>query len=129
MMASIDSVRPTVATASEPSLDTQKMSTTANSDSIDISSTIGTARRITARPTGTCVKSSCDPRMASRMVAQKPDGTDELGDDVDEWFTDRRRSRTVPCVAVRDSVASVCDHEPMAKNLDLGPLAFRPMQL
>ena len=57
----MDSVRPTVATASEPSRDTQKMSTTAKSDSIDISRTIGTARRTTALLTETCVKSSSDP--------------------------------------------------------------------
>src|SRR5215831_12644880 len=74
MSASIDSVSPTVATASDPSLDTQKMSTTAKIDSIDISSTIGTARRTTARPTVTSVKSSWLPRMASRIVAKKPEG-------------------------------------------------------
>jgi hypothetical protein len=43
MMISIDSVSATVATASAPSLDTQKMSATANTDSITISSTMGTA--------------------------------------------------------------------------------------
>ena len=49
---SIDSVRPTVATAFGPRCATQKMSTTANSDSITISSTIGTASRMIARPMG-----------------------------------------------------------------------------
>jgi hypothetical protein len=80
MSANIDSVTPTVATASDPSRETQKMSTTANSDSIDISRTIGTASMSTARPTGTFVKSSDDPRIASRMVAQNPGGgADGLG--------------------------------------------------
>src|SRR6266480_48129 len=51
-MVSIDSVSPTVATASGPTWPTQKMSTTANTDSISISSTIGTASRMMARPIG-----------------------------------------------------------------------------
>src|SRR5437870_13738598 len=55
------------------------MSTTAKRDSIDISRTIGTASKRTARPTGTSVKSSCDPRMASRTVAQNPADTFEIG--------------------------------------------------
>ena len=42
-MVSIDSVRPTVATASAPSRDTKNTSTTAKSDSMPISITIGTA--------------------------------------------------------------------------------------
>src|SRR5258707_14185314 len=94
MRDSIDSVRPTVATAFDPSLDTQKMSTTAKSDSIDISSTIGIAKRITARPTDTFVKSSCEPRMASRTVAQKPGTGDTFGavGDVGESFTFRSRA-------------------------------------
>ena len=46
------SVRPTAATAGAPSPATQKMSTTANTDSIAISSIIGIASRSTARPTG-----------------------------------------------------------------------------
>ena len=50
-----DSVSPTVATASAPSRPTKKMSATANTDSISISSTIGTASRITARPIGASV--------------------------------------------------------------------------
>lgn len=53
--ASIDSVRPTVATASAPSFATKKTSTTTNSDSMLISSTIGTASRSTAGPTGPSV--------------------------------------------------------------------------
>ena len=48
----IDSVSPTVATASGLTCATQKMSTTANTDSITISSTIGTASRMIARPMG-----------------------------------------------------------------------------
>ena len=51
----MDSVIPTVATASAPSRDTQKTSTTANTDSSTISSTIGTASRMTARPIGPSV--------------------------------------------------------------------------
>jgi len=44
-----DSVSPITATASRPSRDTQKTSTTANSDSITISRTIGTASSRIAR--------------------------------------------------------------------------------
>ena len=51
----MDSVMATVATASAPRRDTKKMSTTAKSDSIDISSTIGIASNSTARPTGPSV--------------------------------------------------------------------------
>ena len=50
-----DSVSPITATASRPSRDTQKTSTTANSDSITISSTIGTASSRTARLSGSAV--------------------------------------------------------------------------
>ncbi len=46
---SSDSVSPTVATASGPSLPTQNTSTTANSDSSTISKTMGMASRIIAR--------------------------------------------------------------------------------
>ena len=49
---SIDSVRPTVATALGPRCATQNTSTTANTDSMTISSTIGTASRMIARPIG-----------------------------------------------------------------------------
>ncbi len=55
MIVSIDSVRPTVATASAPRCDTQNTSATAKMDSIAISITIGTASMITARPTGAVV--------------------------------------------------------------------------
>jgi hypothetical protein len=44
------------------------MSTTVSNDSIDISSTIGTARRTTARRIGIAVRSCFDPRNASRSV-------------------------------------------------------------
>jgi hypothetical protein len=50
-----DSVMPTVATAAAPSRPTKKMSVTANTDSIIISRTIGTASRTTARPIGPSV--------------------------------------------------------------------------
>jgi hypothetical protein len=46
---------PTVATASAPRRPTKKMSTTANTDSIIISRTIGTERSTTARPIGASV--------------------------------------------------------------------------
>ena len=55
MIVIIDSVSPTVATASAPRCATQKTSATAKIDSIAISRTIGTASRITARPTGAVV--------------------------------------------------------------------------
>ena len=44
------SVSPMVATASAPTRATQNMSTTANSDSMHISSTMGIASRVMARP-------------------------------------------------------------------------------
>jgi hypothetical protein len=50
-----DSVIPTVAIASAPSLPTKKTSATANTDSMSISSTIGTANNTTAWPIGACV--------------------------------------------------------------------------
>ena len=50
MIAIIDSVIATVATASAPSLETKKTSTTAKTDSMNISITIGTARRMMERP-------------------------------------------------------------------------------
>ena len=55
MIVIIDSVSPTVATASAPRCETQKTSATAKIDSIAISRTIGTASRITARPIGAVV--------------------------------------------------------------------------
>ncbi len=67
---SIDSVRPTVATASAPSRPTQKTSTTAKSDSRTISSTMGMASRRMARFRLPVVKSWCEPRSASRMELQ-----------------------------------------------------------
>src|SRR5215510_10454055 len=44
------------------------------SDSIIISSTIGTESRKIARPMPPSVKSCSDPRAASRNVAQRPEG-------------------------------------------------------
>ncbi len=67
----IDSVSPTVATASAPRCATQKTSTTANSDSRTISRTIGTASRKMARFRLPDVKSWCEPRSASRSEPQK----------------------------------------------------------
>ena len=67
----IDSVKPTVETASVmPSRPTKKTSATANTDSMSISSTIGTASRTTARPMEVSVKSAVEPRTASRSVDQ-----------------------------------------------------------
>ena len=54
-IVNIDSVRPTVATASAPSLLTKTTSHTANSDSISVSSTIGIASSSSERPTGPVV--------------------------------------------------------------------------
>src|SRR5215471_751157 len=71
MSASIDSVSPTVATASAPSRETQNTSTRANTDSSTISSTIGTASRRMARPIGPSVKSCRVPRKASQTEGQK----------------------------------------------------------
>ena len=59
-----------MATALAPSRPTKKMSTTANTDSISISRTIGTASSTTARPMGASVKSWCEPRTASLRVDQ-----------------------------------------------------------
>src|SRR5262245_3863779 len=50
------------------------MSTIANTDSIDISRTIGTASSTTARRSGTRVKSCSEPRIASRIVAHADAG-------------------------------------------------------
>src|SRR5438093_11198155 len=65
----MDSVMPTAATASAPSLDTKNTSTTANRDSMNISITIGTARRKIERPMEPWVKSCFEPRTASHSVA------------------------------------------------------------
>ena len=55
-----------------PASTTQKMSATANTDSIAISSTIGTASSRIARPSGSDVKSWRAPRSDSRTSRQKP---------------------------------------------------------
>src|SRR6185436_7320601 len=68
------SVSPTVATASGPSLPTQKMSTTAKTDSPIISRTMGTASSRMARPIDSLVKSRCEPRMASLIRRQRLSG-------------------------------------------------------
>ena len=64
------SVSPTVATASAPRRDTQNTSTTPNSDSMHISSTIGTASRTMARLMLPSVKSWWEPITASRREDQ-----------------------------------------------------------
>jgi hypothetical protein len=71
-MTSIDSVRTTVAVAAAPSFDTQKMSASENSDSINISATIGIASSRTARRTGSAVKSCRVPASASRTRFPRP---------------------------------------------------------
>ena len=55
MMVIHDSVIPTVAIASAPSLPTKNTSATTNTDSMTISSTIGTASSTTLRPIGASV--------------------------------------------------------------------------
>ena len=72
-MTSIDSVNTTVAVAEAPSFDTQKMSASENSDSINISpATIGIASSRTARRTGSAVKSCRVPASASRTRLPRP---------------------------------------------------------
>src|SRR5439155_24388241 len=73
MRVSMASVRPTLATASAPSRETQKISTIAKSDSMAISRIIGTASNKIARRIGTSVKSCRLPRSASRTDDQKLD--------------------------------------------------------
>src|SRR5688572_24123857 len=73
-MVIIDSVIPTAVTASAPSFDTKKTSTTAKTDSMAISITMGTARRMIARPIDPSVKSCLEPRTASRKEAKTPVG-------------------------------------------------------
>ena len=69
-MVSRLSVRPTAATASAPSFETQKMSATAKIDSITISRTIGMASSRIARASGIAVRSRRDPASASRTSGQ-----------------------------------------------------------
>jgi hypothetical protein len=57
MRVNIASVKPTVAIASAPRCETQKMSTTTNNDSMLISRIMGTASNRMARWMGTWVKS------------------------------------------------------------------------
>jgi hypothetical protein len=54
-ITSIDSVSPTVATASAPSRETKNTSTSANSDSLAVSSTIGIASSSSDRAIGPVV--------------------------------------------------------------------------
>ncbi len=61
-----DSVIPTVAMASDPRRETKKMSTSAKTDSMIISSTMGMLRSMMALLSGICVKSLSEPPIASR---------------------------------------------------------------
>ena len=74
MMVSMDSVSPTVATAAGPNRATKNTSTTANTDSMAVSRTIGTASSRTARPMGPDVKSWSVPRTASFNAGQRRKG-------------------------------------------------------
>src|SRR5215813_19255 len=65
IMVSMPSVIPTVAVESAPRCATQNMSTMPKSDSMAISSTMGTASRKMARSMDIAVKSFFDPKMAS----------------------------------------------------------------
>src|SRR6185437_4608994 len=104
MTVSSDSVSPTEAMASGPSLETQKMSATAKTLSSTTSSTIGTASKSTARPIGPTVKSWCtSPRTDSRTMVQKltasaPDVVSGSGGGVSSssagWVTGGLEART-----------------------------------
>ena len=96
MITIIDSVSPTAAVASGPSLETQKMSATAKMDSIPISRTMGTASNRMARPSGILVRSGRDPRSDSRTRDQKFSGI--VSDVAMEGRRDNRspRLRRVP---------------------------------
>jgi hypothetical protein len=72
MSVIIDSVMPTVATASAPRCATKKTSATAKTDSMAISTTMGIARSRMARPRSPSVKSCRLPRSASLTEAQNP---------------------------------------------------------
>ncbi len=66
-----DSVSATPAIASSPRRETKKMSTTAKTDSMTISSTIGTASRTMARRSGPRVGSPPVPRTACTKTCQR----------------------------------------------------------
>ena len=68
---SIDSVSPTVATASTPTFATKKASTTAKRDSMTISRIMGTDNKTMARSILPCVKSCSSPRKACRSSVQR----------------------------------------------------------
>src|SRR6266496_551996 len=72
MMVMSVSVIPTVAMASGPRRDTQKTSATANTDSMIISITIGTARRTRDSVRLPAVWSWTSPRMARPMMRRAP---------------------------------------------------------
>jgi hypothetical protein len=95
-MESIDSVSPTVATAFEPSFETKTMSTMVSSDSIDISSTVGTARSTIARRIGIAVRSCLVPRIASRTVDQMPwaSEAESTRRSSSGWLAPARRTRS-----------------------------------
>ncbi len=70
-ITNMPSVMPTVAVASAPRWATKNMSTMPKSDSMAISSTMGTARRMIARSIDMAVKSCREPTMASLIKANK----------------------------------------------------------
>ena len=91
------SVKPTVEMASVRwRWPTKKMSATANTASMHISSTIGTASRSTARPMGIFVKSADVPRTASRSVDQSEPGPASAAVVVKLLRVPRRRVRPSP---------------------------------
>ena len=75
----IDSVNPTTAIESAPSLETKNVSTIANNDSIDISRIIGIAKMMRAAGIEPFVKSRVVPTNASRRIAQKELSTASTG--------------------------------------------------
>src|SRR5229473_1388167 len=70
-MTSMPSVMPTVAVASAPRCATKKISTMPKSDSIVISSTIGTANNTMARSMEIAVKSCFEPNKASLSTSNQ----------------------------------------------------------
>src|SRR5678816_4935560 len=105
-----DSVTPTVATACAPRCPTKKMSTTAKTDSISISRTIGMARSTMARLTGASVKSCCDPWMASLTVVQ----SDRADDGVDSAVV------TVGCTEFHDPFSTGLDGSALHSDQEPG---------
>src|SRR4029077_14503370 len=78
-ITSMPSVMPTVAVASAPRWATKKISTMPKSDSIAISSTMGTASSTMARSMEMAVKSCLEPRKASLSSANQRAGREGTG--------------------------------------------------